>query len=123
MPQNESVYADMEDSEKEVAEYLKQLRIYWIYESPIFVYDEKGRPRVWTPDFYLPQFGIYIEVCGSEDFDYEYRKKIYQDNQIHVIYLHWYKDKDQWKNHFNKKLLEIEEYRHSTVMQMINKLL
>jgi len=72
MPQNESVYADMEDSEKEVAEYLKQLRIYWLYESPIFVYDEKGRPRVWTPDFYLPQFGIYIEVCGSEDFDYEY---------------------------------------------------
>jgi hypothetical protein len=51
MPQNESVYADMEDSEKEVAEYLKQLRIYWIYESPIFVYDEKQRPRVWTPDF------------------------------------------------------------------------
>jgi len=123
MPQNESVYADMEDSEKEVAEYLKQLRIYWLYESPIFVYDEKGRPRVWTPDFYLPQFGIYIEVCGSEDFDYEYRKKKYQDNQIHVIYIHWYKEKDQWKNHFNKRLLEIEEYRHQTVTQMIKKLL
>jgi len=123
MPQIESVYADMEASEKEVADYLTQLRIYWIYESPIFVYDEKDRPRVWTPDFYLPQFGIYIEVCGDEKFDYQYREKIYRDNQIHVIYIHWYKEKDQWKNHFNKRLLDIEEYRHQTVTQMIKKLL
>jgi len=97
MPQNESVYADMEDSEQEVANYLTQLRIYWIYESPIFVYDER--------------------------FDYQYREKIYRDNQIHVIYIHWFKDKDQWKNHFNKRLLDIDKYRHQTVTQMIKKLL
>jgi len=42
----ESVYADMSESEKEVALYLQELGLYWKYESPIFVYDEKGRPRV-----------------------------------------------------------------------------
>lgn len=113
----------MKDSEKEVADYLTQLKIYWIYESPIFVYDEKERPRVWTPDFYLPQFGIYLEVCGDERFNYDYRKQIYWDNQIHVIYIHSYKDKDQWTKHFTKSLLEIEEKRHQTVSQIINKLL
>jgi hypothetical protein len=64
-----------------------------------------------------------MEVCGDEKFDYQYREKIYRDNQIPVVFIHWYKEKDKWKTYFNKRLLEIEEYRHSTVMQMINKLL
>lgn len=71
-----SIYNDMMDSEKEVANYLSELSLYWIYQSPVFVYDEKGRPRVWTPDFYIPKLGIYIEVCGSEDFNYDYRDEI-----------------------------------------------
>jgi hypothetical protein len=42
----DSVYADMEESEKLVADYLRELNLWWIYESPVFVYDEKERPRV-----------------------------------------------------------------------------
>ena len=30
-------------------------------------------PKSWVSDFYLKHFGVYIEVCGSEKFDYEYR--------------------------------------------------
>ena len=52
-------------SEKEVAKHLDKLGINWVYENPVFVYDDEGRPRVWTPDFYLPELGIYIEVCGN----------------------------------------------------------
>lgn len=63
----DSGYADMEESEKIVAHFLRELNIWWIYESPVFVYDEKERPRVWTPDFYLPKLGMYVEVCGSEN--------------------------------------------------------
>ena len=29
-------------------------------------------------DFYLVPFGIYVEVCGSENFDYDYRKTTIQ---------------------------------------------
>jgi hypothetical protein len=58
----------------------------WRYQSPVFVYDEKGRPRVWTPDFYTPKLGIYIEVCGSENFNYAYREKIYEKNSFPVIF-------------------------------------
>jgi len=50
-----SVYGGMTTCESEVAEYLKKLKLYWKFEFPIFVYDEKNRPRVWTPDFYLPK--------------------------------------------------------------------
>ncbi len=115
----ESVYADMHDSEKLVASYLKELGLWWSYETPVFVYDEKERPRVWTPDFYLPKFGMYIEVCGSEDFDYKYREKIYQDNSLHVIFVHAYKDPAMWKKHLVTKMLDIEEERHTQTMRMI----
>ena len=59
----------MTKAEKDVSEHLNKLKIPWIYQHPIFVYDEKNRPRVWTPDFYLPELKIHIEVCGSQNFD------------------------------------------------------
>ena len=71
---NKAIYGQMTKSEQEVAQFLKELGIFWSYEKPIYVWDKNERPRVWTPDFYLVPFGIYVEVCGSEDFDYEYRR-------------------------------------------------
>jgi len=65
----------MTKPEKEVANFLKNIGIKWSYEQPVFIWDENKRPRVWTPDFYLVSFGIYIEVCGSKSFDYRYRKE------------------------------------------------
>jgi hypothetical protein len=66
----ESSHLEMSASEENVSDYLTELGLHWIYQYPVFIYDEKRRPRVWTPDFYLPELGIYIEVCGSERFNY-----------------------------------------------------
>ncbi len=119
----DSVYADMEDSEKQVANYLKELALWWVYEFPVFVYDEKKRPRVWAPDFYIPKLGMYVEVCGSKDFDYEYRERIYKKNGYYVIFAHLYKEKKKWKNYLVKRIMEIEEKRHNEVVKMINALI
>lgn len=89
----------MTKAEREVAELLKEMGIKWNYEHPVFVWDENKRPRVWAPDFYLSQFGIYIEVCGSINFDYEYRKKIFDQNGYRVIFLHLYKNEEKWFHH------------------------
>lgn len=62
----ESIYVRMTNAEKEVADLLKEMAIKWVYEHPMFVWDENNRPRVWALDFYLKHFGIYVEVCGSE---------------------------------------------------------
>jgi hypothetical protein len=115
---NESIYDRMTKAEKEVAHMLKELGIQWSYERPLFIWDEYKRPRVWTPDFYLLHFGIYVEVCGTKNFDYAYRRKILTWNGYQVIFLHLYKDKSQWRKHLfdylrfysscrNKKLNEI----------------
>jgi hypothetical protein len=119
----DSVYADMEDSEKLVAQYLRELDIWWVYESPVFVYDEKERPRVWTPDFYLPKLGIYIEVCGRENAkSYEYRKLIYRKNDVYVVFVHLYKEEKKWKDYLVKRISEIEELRHSGIVRMFQSL-
>jgi len=118
----DSVYADMEDSEKPVADYLRKLDLWWVYEFPVFVYDEKKRPRVWTPDFYIPKLGMHVEVCGKEREDYEYRDRIYKKNGYHVIFVHLYKERRKWKNFLIKRIMEIEEKRHDEVMKMLHQI-
>ena len=106
-----SIYEDMSLAEKRVSEYLKQLGIWWEYEWPVYVEDDKSRPRVWTPDFYLPDLGVYIEVCGTKDFNYDYRKKIYEENDIPIIFIQEYKNDILWKNFLIKSLEEIHHER------------
>jgi len=111
----------MTNSEKEVAEFLKNLGIHWSYEHPIFVWDENKRPSVWAPGFYLISFGIYVEVCGSEDFDYKYRKKIYEKNGYRVIFLHLYKESERWKEHLFDWIKEITNHRNEKLKERIRK--
>jgi len=109
----------MTKAEKEVAYLLKNLGIKWIYEKPIYVLDDHNRPRVWTPDFYLVQFGIYIEVCGSEKFDYNYRKRIFDTNGYKVIFLHLYKEQNKWKHHLFCYLQIFINFRNHKLNQIL----
>lgn len=113
-----SIYKKMTDTEKEVASYLKRRGLKWVFEFPVFVYDEKDRTRLWTPDFYVPSLGLYIEVCGSEKFDYEYRKEIYDKNGIPVVFLHYYKNPSKWKSFLAMRVREIGQQRESEAMKL-----
>jgi len=42
---------------------------------------------------------MYIEVCGSEGFNYKYREDIYRKNGFYVIFLHLYKEPEKWKTY------------------------
>lgn len=112
-------YPDMMDSERQVAKFLDELGLQWIFEFPVFVYDERKRPRVWSPDFYIPRLGIYIEVCGSREFSYKYREKVYRDNNIPVIYIHFYKQQEKWRIFLIRRIKEIEEQRHSEAQKLV----
>ncbi len=111
----------MTRSERVVAKFLRELEILWSYEKPIYVRDKNKRPRVWTPDFFLVQFNIYVEVCGSEDFNYEYRRIIYKENGYKVIFLHLFKDSNKWKKYFLYYLIEISKYRNHKLNRIIEK--
>jgi hypothetical protein len=117
----ESIYDNMTRSEQEVAQFLKELGIFWSYEKPIYVWDRNKRPRVWTPDFFLAQFSIYVEVCGSKDFDYEYRRLTYKKNGYDVIFLHLYKESKRWKEHFFQYISKISNYRNERLDRLCMK--
>jgi hypothetical protein len=68
--QKESIYEKMTNTEREVADLLKNLGIKWSYENPVFIWDENNRPRACAPDFFLIYFGIYVEICGSKNSNY-----------------------------------------------------
>jgi hypothetical protein len=116
--QVESVFNRMTHAEKEVACVLQELRIHWSYEQPVFVWDEQKRPRVWTPDFYLHDFGVYVEVCGSKNFDYEYRRKVFERNGYQVIFLHVYEKSQKWKKHLFEYLWFFLDYRYKKFMKI-----
>ena len=111
----------MTRAEKEVAEVLKELKIQWRYEQPVFIWDENKRPRVWTPDFYLIHFGIYVEVCGSDKFEYNYRRRIFDRNGYRVIFLHLYKETDKWRYHLLSYLQLFTNFRRSKLSEIFIK--
>lgn len=116
-----SIYDRMTNAEREVADLLKGMGIKWRYEHPVFVWDDNNRPRVWAPDFYLTHFGIYVEVCGSKDFNYEFRRKIFDKNGYKVIFLHLYKQKNSWISHFNEYLKSFIDYKTQKLNKIFDK--
>lgn len=86
-----SVYNRMSSGEKAVAGQLTTLGLYWQYESPVCISDERGLQRTWYPDFCLPLLGIYIEVMG-EAASYDYRRSIYEKNLVPIFFINPYTD-------------------------------
>ena len=117
--EEKTTYGSMSNAEKEVADYLKKINIYWFFEHPVFLVDERERPRVWTPDFYLPELGIYIEVCGADRDCYSYRKEIYQKNRVPVIFIHHYREEEDWQEYLRKRLAEIIKLRNEKVLDSL----
>jgi len=53
--------------ERRIAEILNKYGIDFKYESPVLINDDQDKQRIWYPDFYLPEYGIYIENYGIEN--------------------------------------------------------
>lgn len=61
-----------------------------MYEETVYYKDEKtGEPKELHPDFFLPDYNLYIEYNELTNPKYvetkEYVKKIYEKLKLHVI--------------------------------------
>jgi hypothetical protein len=118
--EKEDVVAEKEEKEmtiqeEKVAHFLDELGLEKQYESPVFVTDDKKRPRVWSPDFFLPELGIYLEVCGAQRRAYKYRKQIYEANKIPVIFVKTFFTEKSWKDYIRKEIRRIHEERNQLI--------
>ena len=88
---NKSKPAYRSAGERRVGEFLEEAGIPFEHEAPILVRD-RGKPKIWYPDFYLPDFHTIIEYFGVEgDPAYERVKRrkraAYRANRIPAIYM------------------------------------
>jgi hypothetical protein len=79
--------------EARVARTLDQYNIPFFYEKPTLIYD-RGRHRVWHPDFSLPSYnGLIVEYAGMMDVpDYargiQHKRRAYAANGISVVFVY-----------------------------------
>ncbi|MCP6718862.1 MAG: hypothetical protein KJI71_01340 [Patescibacteria group bacterium] len=81
-------------SEWRIANILRKLGLEYEYERPVPVWSRKKIYQL-LPDFYLNQFGVYIEFWGMiSDPEYKkkmsWKKKMYNRHNIQVIHLYPY---------------------------------
>ena len=77
--------------EEQIARLLDRSNIAYRYEHPTAVVD-RGKTRIWYPDFYLPEYGMIVEyfgVNGNEVYDDQARHKmeVYSANGLEGLFL------------------------------------
>ena len=77
--------------EEQIARLLDRSRINYQYEYPVAVVD-RGKTRIYYPDFRLPEYGLIIEYFGvNGDSGYDKRKRhkieVYKKAGIDGLYL------------------------------------
>jgi len=78
-------------AEIQIARLFERENIRFRYEHPLAVVD-RGKTRIWYPDFQLPEYGMIVEyfgVNGDSGYDKQTRHKrqVYQDSGIDVLFL------------------------------------
>lgn len=78
-------------AERQIARMLNRYGIRYMYEHPVAVVD-RGKVRIWYPDFWLPDYGTLIEyVGGLKDRNYtegvEHKKSVYEAAGFPAIFL------------------------------------
>lgn len=102
--------------------FLDHNSISYRYEQGVLIKTADGKNRIWYPDFYLPEFGKYIEYYGLIS-DRNYRKSVqtketeYSKNKIDVIPVYpWMFDED-WEGYIMKGLKNVIAHRYRNLMK------
>ncbi len=109
----------MTGAEHSVADFLTKNNIKWLYEKPLYLTDLGERPRLFNPDFYLTDIGLYVEVCGApRNEDYSRRDRIYKKNNVPIIFIETYKSKEKWEFFLKRSIIEFAEKQNSKFTEL-----
>jgi hypothetical protein len=87
----------------------------------VLVNHPKGKPRIWYPDFYLPEFGIYIEyfgLSGRQSYDRGVKRKdsTYSTIGLDVIPIYPWNFSQNWKAHIMNEIKRTTTQRYRKLM-------
>ena len=109
------------EGERRIAYFLDSNTIKYRYEPGILVNSIDHRPRIWYPDFYLPEFGTYIEyygLAGRQNYDRGIKRKevVYSKMGLDVIPVFPWTFTENWQGYLMTELEQTAIRRYRTLM-------
>jgi hypothetical protein len=97
------------EGERRIAYFLDNNSIKYQYEPGILVNTAEEKPRIWYPDFYLPEFGSYVEyygLVGQKNYDkgIKTKERIYSKMGLDVIPVYPWMFAENWQDYIMKEL-------------------
>ena len=107
--------------EKKIAGFLDENDIQYKYEAGVLIYQSDNLPRIWYPDFELPEFSTYIEyygMVGNPDYDrgIKVKEAAYDRMKMSVIPVYPHMFSENWKYYIMKELKLNIENQYRTLM-------
>jgi len=105
------------EGERRIAGFLDTNSIKYQYEPNILVNLNDHRPRIWYPDFYLPEFGSYIEyygMAGQKNYDkgIKLKETVYSKMGMEVVPVYPWMFAENWQDYIMKELKRSTTRRH-----------
>jgi hypothetical protein len=109
------------EGERRIAYFLQNNSIRYQYEQGVLVNSPYDKPRIWYPDFYLPEFGSYIEyygLVGKQNYDRGIKTKeaVYSKMGLDVIPVYPWTFADNWQGYIMKELERVTSQRYRSLM-------
>lgn len=109
------------EGERRIAYFLEENSIRYQYEAGVLVNSVEKKPRIWYPDFYLPEFGTYIEYYGlkgqrSYDKGIKRKETAYSRMGLDVIPVYPWSFSENWQGYIMKELKQSVGRRYKTLM-------
>jgi hypothetical protein len=107
------------EGERRIAYFLDANSIKYQYEPSILINSNDQKLRIWYPDFYLPEFGTYIEyygLAGQKDYDQgiEVKQTAYSKMEMEVVSVYPWMFSENWQDYI------MNELKRSTIRKYKN---
>jgi hypothetical protein len=108
------------EGERRIAYFLESNSIKYHYEPPVLINSDE-KPRIWYPDFYLPEFGAYIEyfgLVGHQNYDngIKIKETLYSKAGLEVIPVYPWTFTENWQEYIMNELEHITIRHYQNLM-------
>lgn len=108
------------EGERRIAYFLDDNRIRYQYEPGVLVNTTYDKPRIWYPDFHLPEFASYIEyfgLVGKQNYDDGIKTKLSTYNRMgmDVIPVYPWTFADNWQKYIMNELDKTTRRRYDSL--------
>ena len=108
------------EGERRIAYFLDDNKIRYQYEPGVLVNTTYDKPRIWYPDFHLPEFASYIEyfgLVGKQNYDDGIKTKLSTYNRMgmDVIPVYPWTFGEDWQKYIMNELDKTTRRRYDSL--------